>query len=300
MIDRILAAAVLAAILACAAAPADEFVDWRRRHDKAERKAWDAGLLEKGLDGLSAADRYVMGVAALNARDTAAAETCFRSILEETPGHPAATWGLAEVLHRRQRDEAADALLAKVLEKAPHFAPALVTRARIRFVAGRFEECLRWAEQVVARGREKTDDGSAMRALLLVGAARGMLAHEGGWLARVRHGRHVKRCIDEAAAIRPDAPEVLIARGGFLATAPDWAGGDMDGARTYFRRAVEVAPDMAEAHVRLAAALLAEGDREGYRRHLEKAVELNPDDPMVLDVTSGRCRFIAVKTPAAD
>jgi len=294
MIERV-AAFFLTATLACGA-PREGLPDWRGLHDKAERKAWSAELAEKDLAGLGEADRYVMGVAALFFRDTASAEKCFRSILDDTPGHPFATWGQAEVLHRRQRDEAADELLSKVLAAQPQFAPARVTRARIRFVAGRFEECLEAAEQVVAQGRDNIDDGSAMRALLLVGAARGMLAHEGGWLARVRHGRHVKRNIDAAAAIRPDAPEVLIARGGFHATAPDWAGGDMDQARTCFRRAVEVAPKMAEAHVRLAAALLAEGDREGYRRHLEKAVELDPDDPMVRDVTSGRCRFIALPT----
>src|SRR5512134_3690427 len=55
--------------------------------------------------------------------------------------------------------------------------------------------------------------------------------------------------------------------------------GDLDGAIREFSRVVELAPEMAAAHVNLGAVYLAKRDYTAAVRPLRRSLELNPDLP---------------------
>jgi hypothetical protein len=150
---------------------------------------------------------------------------------------------------------------------------------------------LRLARAVVDRGPSACDPTSYARALVMVGGAKGMLAKEGGTVAKLRHGPQVLGYLKRAAEIRPREPEVLLALAGFYLFAPPVAGGDTDKGFACAREAVDIVPLCPEANVRLAQAYQAKGDMASYQTYLKKALELDPRNVLVNDVASGRCRF---------
>jgi Flp pilus assembly protein TadD len=77
----------------------------------------------------------------------------------------------------------------------------------------------------------------------------------------------------EGRRLFPDSATVWLNSGVFLGDQ-----GDLNGAVTCLRRAVQLAPNNAAAHRNLAVALLGVGAKEEARRALLRVLELDPSD----------------------
>src|SRR5262245_42224289 len=82
------------------------------------------------------------------------------------------------------------------------------------------------------------------------------------------------RLMNQAAAARPDDPEVLLFRGRYLVEAGDCAAAVAD-----MRRATELAPDNAPAFASLGLAETCAGDPAAAQKSFRRSLELDPNQP---------------------
>jgi Tfp pilus assembly protein PilF len=82
------------------------------------------------------------------------------------------------------------------------------------------------------------------------------------------------RLMNQAAAAKPDDPEVLLFRGRYLVEA-----GDCAAAVTDMRRATELAPDNAPAFASLGLAETCAGDRAAAQKSFKRSLEIDPNQP---------------------
>lgn len=277
-------------------APAADW-DWVALHEAADREQWDA-LRGPARKGELAPERlYIAGLTAFTAHDVEGAEFCFNGVLENAPDAYGASWGLAEAARRRHEYDAARASLEQLLAEHPDFAPALLSLAYVHFIQKRFEKGLDIARTVVDLPVEKVDTPNRARALVLMAGARALLAHHGGLIDKLRYGTRVFSALEEARAMRPNGPEVLLGLGGFYLLAPGFVGGDIDRGLELLQKAVEIDPKLPEAHVRLAQAWRLHGNEAKYAEHMQRARELDPRSELIKDIESGTCDFVCVEPP---
>lgn len=86
-----------------------------------------------------------------------------------------------------------------------------------------------------------------------------------------------KAAAERAIELAPDVPEANYARG-MIAFWFDW---DWEAAESYLERAVELAPNDADAHIYLAHLHMNLGRKAESLAHARRAVELNPVSPLV-------------------
>ena len=188
-------------------------LDWKSLHTQAAQNAVSSPT-EMPADS-SMESLYLRGLSLLQAhRDNEALEV-FREIAHLDKGIYEAAWGEAECLRRLHRREKSKKMLEDVLRNHPDFAPAYISLAYIRYIEMDFEEAIRLAQQVIAMGMQQMDEFSYVRALLMVGGAKGMLAHYGGPFSKLLHGRSIFPFLRKAQSLRPDSPEVLFGVGSF-------------------------------------------------------------------------------------
>jgi tetratricopeptide (TPR) repeat protein len=84
--------------------------------------------------------------------------------------------------------------------------------------------------------------------------------------------RRLRKEIDRALALAPNNPEVLTAKGAFLAELPGFLGGDLDEAEHLLRRAIAADRSFAHAHLSLAQVLAAREARDEARLEVRQAL----------------------------
>lgn len=267
-------------------------LDWQGLHGQADATSLPEQEAAVRDNPDSIADRYLLGLVYLASHRDQDAQKVFQEILGRAPDTTAATWGLAECLRRQHRHAESERLLRSVLEKDARFAPAYISLAYLRYVQLDFNGSVALAYKVLDLGRGNVDSANYTRAYLLVGGGRGMLAHYGGFLAKMAHGTAVLSNLKKAEAIQPGSAEVLFGLGTFYFLAPALAGGDRERARAYLERAVVVDPLLADAYVRLAQLYGALGEKDRSRQMLERAEEIDPRNELLLDFKTGSCKFI--------
>ena len=82
--------------------------------------------------------------------------------------------------------------------------------------------------------------------------------------------------------------------GSFYLLAPAFAGGDINKAEEYLKKALAADPLFADVYVRLAQVYKLKGDKDNYRFYLEKAFKVDPENQLAVDIKSGKCKFICV------
>jgi tetratricopeptide (TPR) repeat protein len=159
------------------------------------------------------------------------AEDLLLAHLQRNPTDAAAMQMLAEVGVRVGRDQDAEMMLARCLELAPGFAPARYSRAGLLHKLGRAVECLAELDKLlVVEPRNPSYRNLRANALTAIGEHR--------------------RAIDEFAAVLaeyPRAAKIWLAYGHALKTA-----GRRTECITAYRRSIDLAPGLGEAHWSLA------------------------------------------------
>ncbi|MBN1913195.1 MAG: tetratricopeptide repeat protein [Candidatus Omnitrophica bacterium] len=253
-----------------------------------KKEAMEASL----KDPLSLENKYILGLVYLNLRKDKEAQEIFSSLLADNPAMTEAKWGMAEALRRQHDVIESKKLLDKILKASPGFAPALITLAYIRYTEMDFEAAVKLAGKVLEGEPGETDLSNRVRAYLMMGGAKGMIAHYGGPLSKIVNGTAVFPNLKKAERLQPESAPVLFGLGSFYFLAPALAGGDLDRAQDYLEKAVNADPLFADAYVRLGQLYKIQGDIKKYAEYLEKALEIDPQNELARDIKSGRCKFI--------
>ncbi len=266
-------------------------LDWKKLHEEADREtaADIPALTNSAQTGPEAL--YRTAIVLLNRhKDREAGET-FAKLAEVAPDSTEVKWGRAEVLRRQHQPDAAKKLLQGVIASDAKFAPAYISLADIRYFQGNFNECERLAQKVLRMG-ERVDISNRVRAFILLGGAKGMIAHYGGPVSKLINGSAILANLKAAEKLQPNAAVVKFGLGTFYFLAPRLAGGDLAKAESYLQEAIKRDPLFANAYVRLAQFYRMKGNKERFRFYLKAALEIDPQNELALDAQSGKCSFI--------
>jgi tetratricopeptide (TPR) repeat protein len=267
-------------------------LNWKYLHENAERMDVAAACALVHSEPYSIDALYILGLVNLNAHCESDAENTFHKILFLSPPTIEAQWGLAEILRRKHQIEESQDILNRLVKSHPEFSPAYISLAKIKFTQMDFVTSVELASKVIQRGTSNVDRGTYARAHLMIAGANGMIAHNGGLLSKISHGRSVLPNLKSAHKLLPDDPEVLFGLGSFYLLAPSLVGGSTNKALHYLGKAVVIDPLFADAYVRLAQAYKKKGDDGKYHKYLHKALEIDPQNVLAHDIESGECRYI--------
>ncbi|MGE5197789.1 MAG: tetratricopeptide repeat protein [Deltaproteobacteria bacterium] len=223
-------------------------LDWKKLHEKADSMNFADALADVRVRPDSIDDLYVLGLACLNFYKDKEAAGAFNKILNLDPKTIEAKWGVAEVLRRQHHPEKSEELLSEVLEADPDFSPAYITLAYIKYFQMNFNEAVRLTVKVLEQGERKVDRSNYVRAYLLYGGTKGMIAHYGGPISKVVNGTAVLSNLKKAEELQPDSAAVKFGLGSFYLLAPPLAGKDTKKAEEYLKKAIENAPHKTPAY----------------------------------------------------
>lgn len=266
--------------------------DWKRLHEKADNMILSDILADVKARPNSIDDLYVLGLVYLNLHKDIEAGEVFNKVLTLDPKVTEAKWGKAEVLRRQHQPQKSEELLRGVLKQNPDFPPASITLAYIRYTQLNFNEAVRLAMMVLRQGEKNVDQGNHVRAHLIYGGTKGMIAHYGGALSKIINGTAVLPSLKAAERLQPESAGVKFGLGSFYLLAPTLAGGDLERAEAYFKKAIEIDPLFADAYVRLGQFYKIKGDSVRYNEYLNKALKIDPQNELALDIKNGKCKFI--------
>lgn len=268
--------------------------DWKDLHTQADSRILKDAQEIIMVNPDSVSDLYVLGLIYLNLRMNKEAESVFTKIVNLDKDLYEAKWGIAEVKRREHQLDKAEESLVEIKEAYPDFAPALISLAYIKYIKMDFNAAVKLASTVVYYGKDKVDLSNYVRALLLVGGSKGMIAHYGGPISKLINGMAVFPNLKRAEEFQPDSSQVLFGLGSFYLLAPSAAGGNIDFAFNYLEKAAKLDPGFSDCFVRLAQAYKIKGDMKKYEINIAKALELDPQNEIALDVKSGSCKFICL------
>ncbi len=269
-------------------------LDWKKLHEKADIVNLPGALTGAIARPNSTDDLYVLGLVYLNLHKDKEAAEVFTKVLTLDPRVIEAKWGAAEVLRRQHQPEKSEELLSEVLKVKPDFPAASITLAYIRYTQMNFNEAVRLAKKVLGQGEKNVDRSNHVRAHLLYGGTKGMIAHYGGPISKVINGTAVLPSLRAAEKLQPDSAEVKFGVGSFYLLAPSLAGGDIEKAEEYLKKAIEIDPLFADAYVRSGQLYRVKGDIVRYNEYLNKALGIDPQNELALDIKNGKCKFICL------
>ena len=270
-------------------------LDWIKLHNLANDKNFLELEQKIDLKTSSLDEIYLLGLVYLNAHKDDEAEKIFISILEKYPDTIEAKWGIAEVLRRKHKPKKAEKILENIIKENPDFVPAYITLAYIRYFQLNFNEAARLAYEVIRKGKNNSDLENLVRAYSMYAGAKGMLAHYGGPLSKAVNGLAVKLNLDKAEKLNPKSVAVLFGLGSYYLLAPEIAGGDIEKAEYYLKKAIEIDPFFTDVYVRLAQLYELKDDNDKYVLYINKAFQLDPENELFLDYKSKKCDFICPK-----
>lgn len=266
-------------------------LDWKKLHNEADKLTLPeaAAFLEK--DPGSREGLYTLGLVYLNLHMDKEAKGAFEKIADTIE----AKWGVAEVLRRQHDIGKSEKMLNEVMQKNPGFSPAYVTLAYIKYTQLKLNDAASLVSKVIGQGEENVDLSNYVRALLIYGGTKGLIAHRGGPLSKVINGTVVLSYLKKAESLQPDGAGVLLGVGSFYLLAPTIAGGNLDKAEDYLKKAVAADPLLADAYARLAQLYKFKGSGREYEIYINKALEIDPGNELALDIKSGECRFVCTR-----
>ena len=269
-------------------------LDWKGLHEKADNITLSDVLANVRARPNSIDDWYLLGLVYLNLHEDKEAEEAFTKVLILDPKATEAKWGVAEVLRRQHQPQKSEELLNEVLKIIPDFPAAYISLAYIRYTQMNFNAAVRLASKVLSQREKDVDRSNRVRAHLLYGGTKGMIAHYGGPLSKIINGTAVLPSLKAAEKLQPEAAGVKFGLGSFYLLAPTLAGGNLEKAEVYLKKAIEIDPLFADAYVRLGQLYKIKGDSVRYNEYLNKALKIDSQNELALDIKNGKCKFICL------
>ena len=269
-------------------------LEWKKLHEKADNMNLSDALIDAKAKPNSIDDWYLLGLVYLNLHKDKEAGEVFNKVLTLAPGVIEAKWGAAEVLRRQHKLKESEEFLSEVLKLNPDFPAASITLAYIRYIQMNFNAAVKLAIKVLNQRDMDVDLSNHVRAHLLYGGTKGMIAHYGGPISKLVNGTAVLPSLRAAEKLQPDSAGVKFGLGSFYLLAPALVGGDLEKAEVYLKKAVEIDPLFADAYVRLGQLYKIKGASKRYDEYLNKALAIDPQNELALDIKNGKCKFICL------
>jgi tetratricopeptide (TPR) repeat protein len=155
-------------------------------------------------------------------------------------------------------------------------------------------------ESILARGLAlaetavETDDTDAKAHLAVFCNLGRQMQLQGLNLGSLAGVRRLRKEIDRALALAPNSPDVLTAKGAFLAELPGFLGGDLDEAEHLLRRAIAADRGFAHAHLSLAEVLAAREARDEARVEVQRAMATATAAPAPIVQEKARALLVAL------
>ncbi len=201
---------------------------------------------------------FRQGVAAQHSGDVAAAEACYRQLIEVFPQHSQCLTNLAAIVAGRGQVAEAEHLYLAAVRATPDFIEAHFKLGNLYRHSRRFREAIAAYQEVLRRAPDTP------AALVNLGLAMG---EEGNWPGAAE-------CFTHTAAIAPDTPDVFDLLGYALARC-----GQQQEAIAALRQSVVKSPDSPRAHLNLGLYLAGSNAQEEAIAFLRRALELKPNYP---------------------
>jgi tetratricopeptide (TPR) repeat protein len=218
--------------------------------------------------------------------------------IEANPEDPERRELLAKVLYNLERYDDALGVAGELQATAPDYAGIHLLLADIHAKSGDYD---RAREELAVQAEVSPDDVSVYRRMAWIAeqegdAAASIEANEGivaiepdnseAWLAlgglysETGQTERSQEAFTRVAEIDPrNAYETFFNIGVLIENKPDPTPAEERRALEAFRKSVEIKPDFAKGHLRLAYAQLRSGDLSGARGSFERYLELAPDAP---------------------
>lgn len=119
---------------------------------------------------------------------------------------------------------------------------------------------------------------------MLMGSINATRAKQCKFLFKVVYGTHIMGYFKKANELAPDLAEVHLGMGTFYLLAPKIIGGNLDKAQEELECAVKLTPDFATANARLAQTYKKKGDIEKYEFYLQRAKELDLENEILSEI----------------
>jgi Tfp pilus assembly protein PilF len=256
-------------------------LDWKPLHEKADTEKYDTLLAESKRNPHSPEALYMFALSCLKNYKTLEARQAFEKMLALNPESIEARWGLAELFRRNHEFERARKDLEDVIKKDPGYAPAIITLAYMFFDKREFDDSMRLGYKVIRLGRRNVDVTNVVRAYLLIGGSKGMIANQGGTWTKLVQGTQVMGYLRKAQSLQPENADVYFGLASFYCLAPGFAGGDKKKGIALLEKALALDPYLVVAYARLAQTWHRLGDELKYHIYLDKAMALDPKDSLV-------------------
>ncbi|MDD5044614.1 MAG: hypothetical protein PHU91_00255 [Candidatus Omnitrophica bacterium] len=133
----------------------------------------------------------------------------------------------------------------------------------------------------LARGllnRKDIDTRNKAIVYMLIASINARRSSQGGFFDKLSYGTQIKIYFQKAVDLSPDLSEAHLGLGSYYLMAPAIAGGNVDKAIKELELAVRLAPDFATPNARLAQAYKKKGDLNKYQFYLGRARELDPNN----------------------
>jgi len=238
---------------------------------------------------------YMLGLKYLEDFDFIKAREVFRNLLDQNSDSFQARWGLAEVDSSEHFYDQSRLVFQEIIRDHPEFIPAYISLAKIAYNQLSLNECIRYTSHVISFGKRKVDHRSLVQAHGLYAAGRGLLAYHGGPFSKTVNGFASLRHLRIIKNLAPDSFIYYYTWGNFYAITPRVFGGDIDRAKRYFQKTIEMKPLFADAYARLAQVHHKKGEFDQYEANLNKALRLDPQNELARDVQSRNCQFICLE-----
>ncbi len=270
-------------------------LDWKFLHEQAENIDIDSAKVKVEKDSNNLSNLYELGLTYLNLYDHNQAKKIFEQMIAVDPDLIEAKWGIAECLRREYSIDLSHKMLEEIVAKDPDFFPAFISLSYIEFNLKQYNKAAKLANNVIRRGKKKADRHTLARAYLIFAGAKGMIAHNGGVLSAVINGAQVFTNIKRARTLIPDSAEVDYSLGCFYFLAPGAYGGNIDKAKEYLEKAIELDPMIIDAYARLAQVYKFNGDMDNFNYYLNLALTKDPKNFLANDIKNNICDYICLE-----
>lgn len=122
---------------------------------------------------------------------------------------------------------------------------------------------------------------------VLLGTIHAAQAKGGNLLGKFFHGTQIKGYFQRAIELAPDLSEAHLGLGTFSLFAPGIMGGGLKQALDELKQAVELTPNFATANARLAQAYQRLGDEKKFKFYCARARQLDPENEVLKEITIG-------------
>jgi len=268
--------------------------DWKILHQQARTLTLEEAKLGVKNNPGSFKEGYLLGLVYLGLYNTDAAYNTFLSLYNIDPKNDLAKWGFAEALRRRHYLNKSQALLREIITDQPEFSPAILSLGRLEYSSGNFASAAKLAATIIKKRPALVEINDYAAAYCLFAESKGLIAFHGGWIAKIINLIEAKSNLDKAQKLQPESAQVLSSLGSYYLFVPKFAGGDINKAESYLKKAVTLEPRFADGFVRLAQLYQIKNDRVKYNRYLRAALAIDPGNELALDIKSKECKFICV------